>query len=86
MRDEDFDATRELRRDFALPVIACRMDDTRHTVVVTDISRHGCQLKTETAFEVDEMITLKHEVLGDLSGQVRWSCAGRVGLQFVRPI
>ena len=87
MREEDFDATGELRRNVALTVLVCRKDDSHHTVVVvTDISRRGCQLKTETPFEIGEAITLKHEVLGDLSAQVRWCCAGRVGLQFVRPI
>ena len=86
MREEDFDATGGLRRNVALTVLVCRKDESRHTVVVTDISRHGCQLKTETPFEVGEAITLKHEVLGDLSAQVRWCCAGRVGLEFVRPI
>ena len=86
MREEDFDATGALRRNVALTVLVCRTDDSCHTVVVTDISRRGCQLKTETPFEIGEAITLKHEVLGDLSAQVRWSCAGRVGLEFERPI
>lgn len=86
MHDQRLDAAGGIRRNVALSVLVCRMDGSQHTVVVTDISRHGCQVQTGTLFEVGELITLKHDVLGDLSAEVRWSCAGRVGVQFVRPI
>jgi hypothetical protein len=55
-------------------------------VMVTDISRNGCQIRTDTPYDVGEVVTLKHEVLGDLSAEVRWGCAGRFGMQFVRPL
>lgn len=86
MRDVDWSAARKLRRTAHLNVSARRNDGSSSSVVVTDISREGCQLRTDTKFEVGELIELKHELLGTLSAEVRWACAGRAGLQFVRPI
>src|SRR5918996_747158 len=86
VRDVDWTAARELRRKAQLNVSARRSDDTSFSVIVTDISRDGCQLRTEATFDVGELIELKHELLGTLSAEVRWACAGRVGLQFMRPI
>jgi len=37
-------------------------------------------------FDVGAFVELKQEFLGNLSAEVRWACAGRVGLKFVRPI
>jgi hypothetical protein len=54
--------------------------------VVTDISRDGCQLQTSAAFNVGEVITLHHDVLGKLAGEVRWASGGRAGLQFLRSL
>lgn len=87
MREADLTgATRELRRSVALEVWASRADGTRQMVMVTDISRNGCQIRTDTPYDVGEVVTLKHEVLGDLAAEVRWGCAGRFGMQFVRPL
>ena len=86
MRDVDWSAARELRRTANLDVLFRRNDGTSSTVVVTDISRDGCQLRTDKTLDPGELIELKHELLGTLSAEVRWACAGRVGLQFVRPI
>ena len=87
MQNADLDTTiRELRRNVALEVGACRSDGTRLDVVMTDISRGGCQLRTNALLEIGECVTVHHEVLGKLAGEVRWSCAGRVGLQFARAL
>ena len=86
MRDVDWTAARELRRNAYLDVVARRSDGTSSSVIVTDISIDGCQLRTKMQFDVGELIELKHELLGNLSAEVRWACAGRVGLKFVRPI
>jgi hypothetical protein len=87
MREADLtNVARERRRTVALDAWACRADGSRQTVVVTDISRGGCQIRTDTAYEVGEVITLEHEVLGKLPAEVRWSCAGRFGMQFVSPL
>ena len=86
MRDVDWTAAGELRRDAQLNAFACRSDHTSFEVIVTDISGDGCQLKTEATLDVGELIELKHELLGTVSAEVRWACAGRVGLRFMRPI
>lgn len=66
--------------------MAFRADGPGFQVVIADISRDGCQIQSDTSFRVGEMIKLKHEVMGELSGKVRWACAGRAGLQFVRKL
>ncbi len=87
MREEDLSPyERGVRRNVALEVVVIRDDGTSSTVEMTDISRDGCQLRTRTEFEVGETITIDHEVLGKIPGQVRWMCAGRAGLKFVRPL
>jgi len=85
VRDVDWTAARELRRKAYLDVVARRSDGTSSNVIVTDISRDGCQFRTDTGFDVGELIELKHELLGSLSAEVRWACAGRIGLKFIRP-
>jgi hypothetical protein len=86
VRDVDWTAAGELRRNAQLNAFARRSDHTSFEVIVTDISGDGCQLRTEATFDVGELIELKHELLGTLSAEVRWACAGRVGLQFMKPI
>jgi hypothetical protein len=86
VRDVDWTAARELRRKAYLDAVSCRSDGTSCSVIVTDISRDGCQFRTEMQFDIGELLELKHELLGSLSVEVRWASAGRVGLKFVRPI
>jgi PilZ domain len=87
MRDEDLSlSTRTIRRNVALDVVARREDGSCLAVVITDISKDGCQLRSSSEFEVGETLVVKHEVLGELPGQVRWVGAGRLGLKFSRPL
>jgi PilZ domain len=86
VRDVDWTAARELRRKAYLDVVTHRCDGTSCSVIVTDLSRDGCQFRTDVQFDVGEFVELKHELLGSLSAEVRWACAGRVGLKFVRAI
>jgi hypothetical protein len=76
----------ELHRGIAFEVLASRANGLEEKVVVTDISRDGCQLQTSAAFNVGEVITLHHDVLGKLTGEVRWASGGRAGLQFLRSL
>ena len=78
------DVSRELRRHVNLDAVACRDDGQRFPILLTDISRDGCQFKADHEFEKGEIIKIRHEVLGDLVAEVRWSCAGRVGTLFLR--
>jgi hypothetical protein len=77
---------RGLRTRVELEVMASRADGRSFPAIIADISRDGCQLRSDTPFKVGELISLNHEVLGELLGQVRWACAGRAGLQFLRPL
>ena len=86
MRDVDWSAARELRRKAYFDVVAHRSDGTSCSVIVTDLSGDGCQFRTDMQFDVGEFVELNHELLGSLSAEVRWACAGRVGLKFVRAI
>ena len=76
----------ELQSGIALEVLASRANGLQEKVVVTDISRDGCQLQTSLPFNVGEVITLHHDVLGKLAGEVRWASGGRAGLQFLRSL
>ena len=86
MRDVDWTAARELRRKAYFDVVVHRSDGTSCRVIVTDLSGKGCQVWTDMQFDVGAFVELKQEFLGNLSAEVRWACAGRVGLKFVRPI
>jgi hypothetical protein len=72
-----------LRRETHSDVLAIDRDGTRHSVMIADISRGGCQVRTENPFKVGEVLTLKHEVLGSRTAEVRWTHAGRAGLMFL---
>lgn len=76
----------DLHCGIALEVSAFRANGLQEAVVVTDISRDGCQLRTSASFDVGEIITLHHDVLGKLAAEVRWASTGRVGLQFLRSL
>lgn len=83
---ETADPSRELRRNVALEVSVCPAEGDRFEAVVTDISREGCQLRTDAPLKVGDAVVVKHEVLGTLPAEVRWACAGRAGLQFARSL
>ena len=82
--ETEFLSSRGLRTKVALEVMAFRADGPGFPVIIADISRDGCQIQSDASFDVGETIKLKHEVMGELSGKVRWASAGRAGLQFVR--
>ena len=77
---------RGLRSSVTLEVTVTRAAGHGFPAIIADISREGCQIRTEAPLDVGETISLKHDVLGELLGQVRWAQAGRAGLQFVRPL
>ena len=81
---ELFLSPRGLRTKVALEVIGFRADGLGFPVIIADISRDGCQIQSDASFEVGETIKLKHEIMGELLGTVRWASPGRAGLQFVR--
>lgn len=76
----------DLHCGIALEVSAVRTNGLQENVVVTDISRDGCQLQTSAHFDAGEVVTLHHDVLGKLTAEVRWASTGRVGLQFLRSL
>jgi hypothetical protein len=75
--------SRELRRHVNLAAVACRNDGNCFPVLLTDVSPDGCQFRSDEAFEAGDRITVKHELLGDRAAEVRWACAGRVGMLFL---
>ena len=77
---------RGLRTKVALEVMGFRADGSGFPVTIADISRDGCQIQSDVSFHVGETIKLKHEVMGELLGEVRWASAGRAGLQFMRQL
>jgi hypothetical protein len=83
---EFFLSPRGLRTKVALEVIGFRADGPGFPVTIADISRDGCQIQSDVSFDVGETIKLKHEVMGELLGEVRWASAGRAGLQFLRQL
>lgn len=83
---ETAEPSKELRRNVALEVSVCPADGARFEAVVTDISKEGCQLRTDAPLKAGDSVVLKHEVLGTLPAEVRWACAGRAGLQFSRSL
>ena len=83
---EFFLSPRGLRTKVALEVMGYRADGAGFPAIIADISRDGCQVQSDAPLYVGETIKLKHEVMGELLGEVRWSSAGRGGLQFVRQL
>ena len=81
---EFFLSPRGLRTKVALEVLGIRADGAGFPVLIADISRDGCQIRSDASFDVGETIKLKHDVMGELLGTVRWASPGRAGLQFVR--
>ena len=68
--------SRELRRHVNLDAVACRADGQCFPVLLTDISRDGCQFRSGEAFATGDHITVKHELLGDRAAEVRWGVEG----------
>ena len=81
---ELFLSPRGLRTKVALELMAFRAEGPGFPVIIENISRDGCQIQSDASLDVGETIKLKHEVMGELSGKVRWTSGGRAGLQFLR--
>ena len=58
---ETAEPSRELRRNVALEVSVCPADGARFEAVVTDISKEGCQLRTDAPLKAGNSVVLKHK-------------------------
>lgn len=61
---------------------------TGQTIVVhlVNISAAGFMVRTENELQPGTPLLLRLPVVGDRPAEVRWSLAGRIGCQFMRPI
>lgn len=54
---------------------------------LADLSAHGCNLvSTDWPFRVGQFVALKFSATSRIEGIVRWTRAGQVGIEFVRPL
>jgi hypothetical protein len=55
-------------------------------VVITDISKDGFKLASETQLTIGERIDLRVPKTGDVPAQIRWAIGGEAGGVFLAPL
>ncbi len=55
-------------------------------VIITDISKDGFKLATETPLKIGERIDLRVPKTGDVPAQIRWALGGEAGGVFLAPL
>ncbi len=63
-----------------------RADGEEIAVVITDISKDGFKLSTETLLMIGERVDLCMPKTGDVPVQIRWALGGEAGGIFLAPL
>ena len=58
-------------------------DGSKAEAKISNMSERGCRIDTPKPFEIDERVRLEIERLGFIEADVRWTCVGGAGLEFV---
>jgi len=61
-------------------------DGSKHSVVVTDISREGCRLETVGLLKIGESVQIEVPKYGLFPAQIRWALGNEAGAVFLEPI
>ncbi len=63
-----------------------RADGQEIDVVITDISKDGFKLSSETLLLIGERVDLSMPKTGDVPVQIRWAIGGEAGGVFLAPL
>ncbi|WP_294121829.1 PilZ domain-containing protein [Sphingomonas sp.] len=61
-------------------------DGSKHSVIVTDISREGCRLETSDLLKIGESVQIEVPKYGLFPAQIRWALGDEAGAVFLEPI
>jgi hypothetical protein len=74
--------SRAERQTVSLSGFALLGNDRTIDIAVTNLSRDGCEIRTEEFLKIGEPIRLTVPPFGDIDATVRWSLFGRAGARF----
>ncbi|HWJ58831.1 MAG TPA: PilZ domain-containing protein [Sphingomicrobium sp.] len=77
---------RSPRVDTKIEAVLIDADGNHIEVIVCDISRDGCRLKSPAMLEIGEQVRIQVPKYGDFPAQVRWSLGDEAGAVFLEPI
>jgi hypothetical protein len=77
---------RSPRVDTRFEATLMNSDGSKHTVVVTDISREGCRLETNELLNIGEMVQIEVPKYGLFPAQIRWALGNEAGAVFLEPV
>ena len=85
MREQGF-IKRAPRVDTHIRAVVADAEGETMPVVVTDISREGCKLETESTLTIGEQIEIQIDRYGSYSAKVRWAIGKEAGAVFLDPV
>ena len=85
MREQGF-IKRAPRVDTHIRATVADSEGETMPVVVTDISREGCKLETESTLTIGEQIEVQIDRYGSYSAKVRWAMGNEAGAVFLDPV
>ena len=85
MREQGF-IKRAPRVDTHIRATVAGSEGETMPVVVTDISREGCKLETESTLTIGEQIEIQIDRYGSYSAKVRWAMGNEAGAIFLEPV
>lgn len=69
-----------------LKAVLLRPDGEEIAVLITDISKDGFKLSTETQLMIGERVDLRVPKTGDVPAQIRWALGKDAGGVFLSPL
>lgn len=76
-------AGRKERHLVEIDAVAYRVDGTKISVRLTNLSEQGCRLDANDDFKIGERLSIAVPRMGQLKARVRWALAGSAGAQFL---
>lgn len=69
-----------------LKAVLLRPDGEEIAVLITDISKDGFKLSSETQLMIGERVDLRVPKTGDVPAQIRWALGSEAGGVFLAPL
>lgn len=63
-----------------------RSGDSSFPMTIVNVSPHGFMARCETGLPVGSLVSVTLPVVGDFTGEVRWTLGGRIGCRLTREI
>lgn len=74
---------RESRSARRVPVFIHRQDGREIAAILTNISNHGCQLKSAAKLSSDEFVRIEFPHVGGMAARICWAADGAAGAEFI---